>query len=388
MLGEKLFVRLQMIEICEVKTKKQLREFSKFPVELYKDCPYYVPSLRSDEMATFNPNKNFSLEYSEAKGFLCYKDGKIVGRIAGIISNVDNKNTGKKMIRFSRFEAINDLEVFKALLNAVEKYGKENGMEIIHGPWGFNDQDREGMLTYGFNERATYATNYYYPYFAENMKKLGYADESKWLEFRFDIPDKADERIDRIAEKIKEKYHLTDVTETMSVKEICKKYGDSMFDAVNEAYGDLDGYVKIDGRMKENTISQFGTIANIKYVSILVDESGEVVAFGVVLPSICDALIKHRGKLFPIGFIDLLKSIKRADDLEMALIGVRKKYKNLGLNAVVISKITKCLMESGNVKNIESNPMLEHNVNILQQWKFSDYKVVKRRQTFQKPIEV
>lgn len=376
-----------MIEIKEVKTKKQLKEFARFPIKLYKDCPYYVPSLRSDELATFNENKNFSLEYSEAKGFLCYKDGVLVGRIAGIISNVDNANTGKKMIRFSRFEAIDDLEVFKALLGAVENYGKEKGMNLIHGPWGFNDQDREGMLTEGFNERSTYATNYYYPYFAENMRKLGYADESKWVEFRFEVPTKVDERLEKIGEMVKNKYKLVDITETMSVKQICKKYGDSLFDCVNEAYGDLDGYVKIDGRMKENTLSQFASIINKKYLSILIDQDNEVAGFAVVLPSICDTLIKNKGKLFPVGFLGILKSIKKANDLEMALIGVRKKYKNGGMNALMISNIAKNVVKSGDVINIESNPMLEHNLSIQQQWKFIGHEIVKRRQTFKKPIE-
>ena len=145
-----------MIEIKEVKTKSDLRKFAKYPVELYKDCPYYVPSLRSDEYATFNPKKNFSLKNNEIKGFLAYKDGKLVGRIAGLINRKDNELTGKKFVRFSRFECIDDLEVFKALLGAVATFGKEHGMEIMHGPWGFNDTDREGILTYGFDRRSTY----------------------------------------------------------------------------------------------------------------------------------------------------------------------------------------------------------------------------------------
>ena len=143
-----------MIEIKELKTKKDLKTFAAYPVKLYKGCPYYVPSLRSDELDTFNPKKNFSLKVNKIKGFLAYKDGKVVGRIAGLINYKDNQLQGKKMVRFSRFECIDDIEVFKALIGAVEKFGHENGMEIIHGPWGFNDTDREGLLTYGFNERA------------------------------------------------------------------------------------------------------------------------------------------------------------------------------------------------------------------------------------------
>ena len=373
-----------MVEIKEVKTKRDLKKFAAYPVKLYKNCPYYVPSLRSDEMATFNPRKNFSLKVNDCKGFLCYKNGKLVGRIAGLINKKDNELRGKKMVRFSRFECVDDIEVFKALLSAVEKFGKEKGMEIIHGPWGFNDTDREGMLTYGFDLRSTYATNYYYPYFSENMKKLGYADESKWIERSFEI--KSYERITRIAEMLKKKYGLIDVSDFMSVKKIMKTYGDKMFNTLNDAYKDLDGYVPIEGKAKKNVLSQFATIVNVKYISFVIDKNDEVAAFGIVLPSICDTLIKHKGKLFPTGWIGVLRSIKHPKEMEMALIGVKSEYKNSGINAIVIEKIMRSLTNS-DVKRVESNPMLETNLNIQQQWKFAENEIIKKRQTYVKNID-
>ncbi len=374
-----------MIEIKEVTTKKDVKLFAEFPIKLYKDNKYYVPSMRSDEMNTFDPKKNFSLKNCDVKGFLCYKDGELAGRILGIINKEDNRITGKNCVRFSRFECIDDLEVFKALLGAVENYGKSNGMDIIHGPWGFNDTDREGMLTFGFDERSTYATNYYYPYFSENMVKLGFDDESKWVEYRFNIPEQVPERIVRIADMLKKKYNLTDVAETMSVKQILKKYGDGFFDTMTEAYRHLDGYSPIEGDERKNMLDQFATIINKKYISILVNDKDEVAALGVCLPSIANALIKSKGKLFPLGFVGVLKSIGKPNDLEMALIAVKDEYKNSGINAIVISNILKNIIADG-IINLESNPMLEYNYNIRQMWKFVDTDVVKKRQTYQKPI--
>lgn len=375
-----------MIEIKEVKTKRELRKFAKYPVELYKGNPYYVPSLRSDEMNTFNPKKNYSLKNCKAKGFLAYKDGKLVGRVAGLINYAYNEKTGKKYIRFSRLECIDDLDVFKALIGAVEKFGAENGMEIIHGPWGFNDTDREGMLTYGFNERATYATNYYYPYFHENMEKLGFKDESKWLERRFTIPKETYERMVQFSKKIKERVNVREIADTWSVRKILKHYGDKMFETLNDAYGDLDGYVPIEGKARKNVLSQFATIVNTRYISFLIDENDNVAAFGIVLPSIADTLIKSRGKLFPTGFIGVLKNIAKPKDLEMALIGVKKEYKNKGLNAIIIDRILSNIIADG-VTNLESNPMLETNYSIQQQWKFAENEVIKKRQTYIKEID-
>ncbi len=375
-----------MIEIKEVITKKDIKTFAKYPVKLYENCPYYVPCLRGDELNTFNPNKNASLAYQEAKGFLAYKDGKLVGRIAGIINHKDNQNTGVNYIRFSRLECIDDKEVFSALISAVEKMGKERGMEIIHGPWGFNDTDREGMLTYGFDKRSTYATNYYYPYFAENIRALGFEDESKWTERRFIIPKTPNERITNLSEKIKKRYKLKDLAETMSVKEIVDKYGYKLFETYNDAYGDLDGFVKVEQKEIDEILSGFGTIVNSKYISVLVDEDDNVAGFGIVLPSICNALIKSRGKLFPFGFIGVLRAIKKPKELEMALIGVARKYKNSGIHAIIISRIMKHVIEDG-ILEIETNPMLEHNFSIQHLWDQFENEVVKKRQTFCKKIE-
>lgn len=376
-----------MIDIKEVKTRKDVKQFATFPLKLYKGCPYYVPSLLGDEMATFNPKKNANLEHCDIKGFLCFKDGELVGRIAGIIQRKANEIYSEKAVRFSRFECIDDLEVFKALLGAVEKYGKENGMEVIHGPWGFNDTDREGMLTSGFDRRSTYATNYYYPYFSENMKKLGWADESKWVEKKFVVPEENYERLARLSKRLKEKLNLVDVTEIYSVKKIIKLYGKKLFETVNDAYGHLDGYVPVEGRMIDDVLAQFGTVCNRKYLSILVDKNDDVAAFAVVLPSICNAIIKNKGRLFPFGFIDVLKSISKPDELEMALIGVKSTYKNTGINAIMINKIVGEIIADG-ITDIESNPMLETNYSIQQQWKFSDNEVIKTRQTYVKNIEI
>lgn len=374
-----------MIEIKEVITRKEKKIFAGYPLILYKDCPYFVPSLFGDEMAILNPKKNFNLATNKCKAFLAYKDGKLVGRIAGLINYKDNELTEKNFIRFSRFDCIDDLEVFSALIGAVEKFGKENGMNIIHGPWGFNDTDREGMLTYGFNERSTYATYYNYPYCHENMEKLGFADESKWIERNFEIPKEMDAKVDRISNKLMEKFQFVDLVKVMPISKIVKQYGSKFFETFNEAYGKLDGFTPVVGKAQKNVLKQFATIINRRYASILLDKEGDIAGFGIVLPSICDALIKSKGKLFPFGFIRVLRAINKPKELECALIAVKEKYKNSGVNAIIINNIGKNII-ADKIERIESNPMLEHNYNIQAQWKFVGNEIIKRRQTYQKEI--
>ncbi len=374
-----------MIEIKEVKTKRQIKQFASYPLKLYKNCPYYVPSILSDEINIFNPKKNFRLKNTRLKAFLCYKDGVLSGRVVGLINSEYNNITGVKYIRFSRLDAVDDLEVFRALIGAVEEFGRQNGMQVIHGPWGFTDQDREGLLTFGFDERSTYSTAYSYDYYPKHLQALGFNDESKWIEYKFTIPDTPYEHISGICEKLKKRHKLKDIADTMSVKEIVKQYGHKFFDAVNETYGHLDGYVPVEGKAVDNVLKQFGTIANGRYISILVDEKDDIVAFGVVIPSIADALIKNRGKLLPFGFIGILHAIKKPKQLEMALIGVRKEYQNAGLNSIIISRIMNNVV-ADKIELIESNPMLESNYNIQQQWKFATSEIHKRRQTYKKEI--
>ena len=375
-----------MVDIVEVKTKKQQRIFTNYPLKLYKDCPYYVPPLYSEEKNIFNPKKNFSLENCDMRCFLAYRNGEVVGRIAAIVHNQYNRLWNKKDIRFSRFDAIDDLEVFDALLKAVEKVGRERGLERIHGPWGFNDTDREGMQTYGFSERSTFATNYYYPYFCENMKKLGYADESKWIERGFTIPERPYERIIRIAAKMKKRLNVVDVAEIMPIRKIVKKYGQAFFDTYNEAYSELDGFTPIGKKAQKNVLKQFATSINTRYFSCLIDEKGECVGFAVVLPSICEALKKSKGRLFPFGWIGVLKSIKHPSELEMALIGIKKEYKLSGVNSILMVRLMCNIVEDG-ITKIESNPMLETNFSIQQNWKFAENEIIKKRQTYVKDIE-
>lgn len=375
-----------MVEIVEVKTNKQKRLFADFPLKLYKDCPYYVPPMYSEEKNILNPKKNFNLANCDCKCFLAYRDGELVGRIAGIVHNQANELWNEKNIRFSRFDAIDDLEVFEALFKAVEDYGRARGLNTLHGPWGFNDTDREGMQTYGFSERSTYATNYYYPYFCENMKKLGFEDESKWVERNFTVPERPYERILRIAAKMKARLKVTDVAETMSTRQIVKKYGAKFFETYNESYSVLDGFAPIDKRQQKNVLKQFALAINTRYFSCLIDEKGDCAGFAVVLPSLCEALQKSKGRLFPFGWMGVLKAIRRPKELEMALIGIKKEYKFTGINSILMVRMM-CNIVEDNIQKIESNPMLETNFSIQQNWKFAENEIIKKRQTYKRAIK-
>jgi len=374
-----------MIEIVEVKTKKQIKVFANLPGKIYKNNKYYVPIFYSDEINILNPKKNFLLSDCDIKCFLAYKDGEAIGRIAGIIQKTFNKTENKKCIRFGRFECIDDSEAAKLLLEAVENYGKEQGMDTCHGPWGFNDQDREGLLVYGFDKRSTYATNYNYEYYEKLVKENGYEDQCEWFEYKFVVPEKTDERFIRIAERVKEKLELKEVADKYKIKKLIKLYGEKIFKTVNAGFAPIEGYVPIEGKTLENVIAQFSVVINPKFVSVIVDKNDNVVGFGAALSDVCGALQKSKGRLLPFGFIRLLKAIKNPTGLELALIAVNPEYQKKGVNSLILSRIMTNIINAG-IKNVESNPELSSNTAVQSQWSSIDKEIIKKRKCFTKSI--
>ncbi len=373
-----------MVKIVEAVTSAQMRAFARYPLELYKDCDYYVPCFTSDEKNIKNPKKNYAAEGCEVKCFLAEKNGKIAGRIAGVIVAESNRKFGEKKIRFSRFDFNGDEDVAEALLNKVAEFGKERGMTVIHGPWGFNDTDREGMLTSGFDRPATYATNYNYEYYADVVRKLGFKKESEWVEFAI-YPGTLDPKIYKAADFVQKRYGFVELNDKYPIKRIIREYGDLFFDCYNEAYKDLDCYVELKGKVKQNVIAQFATVINQDYFSCILDpKTGKIAAFGVVIPAIGKIIKEHNGNLLASA-IPLLKAKKKPDALELTLIGVAPEYRNSGVNAMIITRIHRNIMKNG-IKNVVCNPMLTTNAGILTQWKWVEHEEIKRRATFEKEI--
>ena len=373
-----------MVNIVEVKTKKQRKLFATFPVELYKDVPYFVPSFVEDEMYLDNPKKNLSKRSSEFRAFLAYKDNKLVGRIGGIINHESNKRHNEKCIRFSRFDFIDDKEVSKALLDTIINWGKEKGLDTIHGPWGFDDTDREGMLTYGYNEYSTYATEYNYPYYINHLENLGFIKESEWHEFRFHF-DKVDPRFLKAGEMVRKQNKYDDVCTHMSLKKIIKKYGNSFFECYNKAYAELDNFIPLVEEAKRHTLKQFATIINPKFTSIIVDKKiDKVIAFVIVLPYIGDVLRKAKGRTLRAA-LPLLHTIKHPKKLELTLIGVDPDYRNSGAHALMFTTfLTNCQKEK--IEDLVVDPILTSNIRMMNSVNWIEKELRAKRQTFRKEI--
>ena len=372
-----------MITIVEANSKKLMKDFVKFPFELYKNHPYWVPPLIADELETFDKTKNPAFQTAEATFYLAYRENKIVGRIAAIINWNEVKDQQKLKVRFGWWETIDDVEVTKALLEKVYELGRKNKLEYVEGPMGFSNLDKVGVITEGFEEMGSMITWYNYPYYATHLEKLGYVKEKEFLENKFPFENVKPEFFFKIQELIKKRYQLRPLNFTKT-KDIMP-YVDKMFDLFNRSYASLSSFVAITDIQKEYFKKKYISFINPEYIKFVVDKDDEIVAFSIVMPSFSEALRKANGKLFPFGLYHLLNARKNSKDVLFYLIGVEPEYQSKGVTAIIFNEYYELFTKKG-IKNCIRTPELEDNHAIHNIWKHFNPEIFRRRRTYSKKI--
>lgn len=375
------------VEIKKVTTKSELKRFIRFNYEFYKDNPYSVPDLYDDMLNTFSLKKNAAFEFCEADYFLALRDGKIVGRVAAIINRRANETWNRKTVRFGWIDFIDDMEVSTALIDTVKQWGKERGMTEIEGPLGFTDMDAEGMLVEGFDQLSTMATIYNYPYYPQHMERLGLSKSADWVEMKIYVPDAIPEKHRRISEIIAKRYNLH-IRKLKSKKEVRQSgVAHDIFRLINDAYTPLFGYSRMTERQIDQYVKMYVPVLDLRMVSIVENEQNEIVAVGISMASLSRALQKAKGRLLPFGWYHLLKALmwKRPKVLDLLLVAVRPDYQGKGVNALLFTDLIPVYKELG-FEYAESNPELEMNEKVQNQWQYFKTEQHKRRRCFKADI--
>lgn len=373
-----------MIEIQTVRTKKQQKEFLEFPLQMYRDNPFFVPPLYGDEKKIFRPDFVYN-DTCKSEYFLAVKDGVTVGRISAIIQNASNEKTGEKRVRFTRFDSIDDKEVAKALFDAVEDFARSNGMDTVCGPLGYSDLEREGLLIEGFDELSTFEEQYNEEYYGSLVEECGYSKEVDWVESKIYAPDEGAEAMEKTAQFVMKRYNLH-IGEAKSVSDFLKKYADGFFELLDIAYDGLYGTVPFTDGMKKMMMDNFRLIIDLKHVVVILNEENKIVCLGICFPSLAKALQKSQGRLTLPALFRVLKAIKHPEIIDLGLIAVHPDYLNKGVNAIVAAGLMKMLTEDG-VKYAETNLNLENNYAIRNQWKHFKSVQHKRRRSYVKKLE-
>ena len=373
------------ITIREISGKKALKKYVQFNIDLYKENPYAVPPLILDEVGTLSPDKNPAFEFCESVYYMAYDEEKPVGRIAGIINHKVNEKCGKKSARFGFVDFIDNTEVSSALFNAVEKWAREKGMEEIIGPLGFTDMDPEGLLIEGYDQPGTMVAIYNYPYYVNHITRLGYEKDNDWVEFKIYVPEEIPVKHKRISDIVQAKYKLK-VLKYNSIKKIVKDYGRKIFELINQAYADLYGYSALSEKQIDYYVKMYVPMVRLENVSLIVNEKEELVGVGIAIPSMTKALLKAKGKLFPFGFIHILKALRGKNDVvDLLLVALRPDYQNTGANALLFSDLIPVFIKNG-YKYAESNPELEENGKVQSQWQYFENVQHKRRRAYKKRL--
>ena len=375
-----------MVEIRQINpTRSNLKKFVEFQIKLYEGNPYFIPPLVSDEIATLDSKVNPAFDHYESAYFMAYRDRKPVGRIAAMINKQVNEKENSRQARFGFVDFIDDAEVSKALFDTAEQWAKEKGMDNIVGPLGFTDLDNEGMLINGFEELGTMATIYNYPYYPQHIERLGYEKEIDWHEFLIEVPEQIPDKHKRIAEIVKKKFNLR-VVKFTSRKALKEQYGQALFELINEAYDNLYGYSRLTKRQIDYYIKIYLGMLNLDLVTLIVDGDDQLVGVGISIQSMSRALQKSKGKMFPFGWWHLLKGLKGKNDrVDLLLVAVKPQYMGKGVNALLFTDLIPAYNKYG-FKWAESNPELESNAAVQNQWEAFPYRQHRNRRAFIKKI--
>ena len=378
---------MEEIEIRKVSGWSGIKRFTQFGLSLYKGCKNAVPDLFYDMLTTFSEKKNAAFEFSEAQLFIAYRSRKIVGRVAAIINHRANETWNVKNVRFSYLDFIDDNDVAKALLEAVEEWGRERGMTHCQGPMGFTDFDKEGMLIDGFDYLGSMTTFYNYPYYPKHLESLGYEKEVDWIQLRMAVPEQIPERFLRVGNLIRDRYNLQ--VKKLSRSEMYEGgYGKKIFSLFNEAYSPLFGYSALSEKQIENFVNMYFNIIDMRLVPVIEDKEGNLIGVAVTMGSLSKALQKAEGVIFPFGWFHVFKSlkIKHEDTVEMLLIAVKPKYQGKGVNALMFCDLIPLYNQMG-FKWAETGPQLETNHKELNQWGALNPHISKKRRCYCKALK-
>jgi len=375
------------VEIQEVTTKEALRRFVDYPNVLYRDVEQYVPAFYGDDLDDWNREKNPAFSYCEAKCFLALKDGEIVGRIGAILSHKANQTWNTRRMRFTQVDFIDDREVSAALFGAVEDWARSKGCTQVHGPLGFCDLDREGMLVEGFDCRSMFVTYYNHPYYNDHLAALGYGKDTDWVENLIQIPPADDENIQKLR-KLSDwllkrgSYHKADITRK---SQITPQHIEQVFQLVNSAYAPLYGVVELTDAQIKKYARKFLPLINPDFLCMVYDAQEKLVAFGVCAPSMASALKRCSGRLFPTGWLGVLQSLRQNDTIDLLLIAVAPELQGSGLNVIVMDHLLQGCHKMG-ITHAETGPTLETNIKVQSQWKFFPHRQHKRRRCYIKDL--
>jgi len=372
------------IEIREIKTRKDLKTFIYLPEKIHANHPNWVHPIYMDEWKYFNAKKNEAFSYCDTIILLAFRGEEAVGRIMGIINSRYNEHKNEKTVRFGYLETGEDEEVIRALLNHVEDWARNKGMTKIVGPYGFSDQDPEGFLIEGFENRATIATYYNFEWMPSLVEKQGYTKDVDYFVYKLDVPKELPEIYKRIYERAKKRGNF-ELLEFKKKKNI-KPWIVPILSLMNECYlaGNIYGYTPLSEKEMKNLAARYLPVLDPRFVKAVLIE-GEVASFIVGMPDMTEGIQKARGRLLPFGFLKVLRAAKKTKQLDLLLGAIKDKYRGRGLDAIMGIKMFISAQEAG-MEIMDTHHEMEENVRVRAEMERMGGKLYKKFRVYKKQL--
>ncbi len=351
--------------------KKQIKDFLTLPFRLYADTPQWVPPLEMDDRIRLNPKRYPFYQHSQAGFFLAYEGTRVIGRIAVIDNRIYNEFHHESTAFFYLFECENEQAVANALFEAAFEWAHSRGLTKMLGPKGFTVLDGFGLLIKGFEHRPAFGQPYNPPYYPDLVEALGFQPERDALSGYLSSDMQFPPRVHELAERIAKRRGLR-VARFRTRKDL-RALLPKLKDLYNSALRGTGGNAPLtDAEVKAmaDQLLWFSDPRLFKIVYKVTDpgmDDEEPVGFLMAYPDISAALQKTRGKIFPFGWINLLREFKRTDWLNINGAGLVPEYRGSGGTAIMYSELFKSVVETGQFKHAEVVQIGTENENMLRE---------------------
>jgi hypothetical protein len=371
------------IKIVEVTSHKLLHSFINLPAEIHAEHPNWVPPIYMDDRGFFNKKKNKSFLYCDTVLALAYKNNKPAGRIMGIINRRYNQASGDNDARFCFMETWNDPEVFHSLISFVENWARKMKCHNLVGPLGFSDKDPQGFMVEGFSEPVVLATNCNFPFMPELLFQEGYSKKVDCVVYKIPVPHEIPEFYNAIYERALRNNHIR-ILEFTSRKKL-KPLIHPILRLLNETFADIYAFDPFEEQEMNDFANRYLPLLDPHFIKVITDLENNIIAFVIAMPDISKGIIACKGRVIPFGIFQIIKSRKRAKQLNLLLGGVKEEYRGKGLDVIMGVKMLETAKKRG-LEYIDSHLELETNQLVRKEMERMDGVVYKRFRVFKKAL--
>ncbi len=352
------------IELRRVRTARERAAFVKMAWQFYREDPHWVPPLISDMLPFIDPRRGAFFDHGEAELFLAYRGAEPVGRISAHVNTRYDSyfEDAKGFVGF--FECENDAATARALFASASRWLREHGRRLAEGPMSFGVYDELGVLIDGFHTDPYVLTSHNPPYYRSLFEADGWEKAIDWHAFRGRAEAfrrDFDPRYFTLAKRVLKRDGI--LVRPVDVRRHLEREARIVQEIFATAWSRNWGHVPLTdrefARLKDG-VKQF----IVPELSFIVELGGKPIAFALSIFDANVAVKKVNGRLFPVGFLTLLATMKKTRRFRLALMGVLEEYRRQGIEVALYTHVIEEGLRRG-FQEVEMSLIVESNAAMI-----------------------